>query len=201
MAHEPVLYLASLSPRRAALINLLGIKRIEIRPSSIEEAFDYTESPEAIVQDLAYQKAENSMQLRKKNDAPGIVLGADTLVVLGDKILGKPLDEVEAARMLRSLSNNTHTVFTGVALIETKTKKSHTFVERTDVTFRQLGEEEIAAYIATGSPMDKAGAYGIQEDFGAVFVKRIDGDYYNVVGLPLCSLYVALRSFAPELWR
>jgi septum formation protein len=200
MAIEPVLYLASQSPRRAALVNLLGIKHIEIRPSSVEEVFDYTESPEAIVQDLAFQKAENSMQLRKKNDAPGVVLGADTIVVLGEKILGKPLDEVEAARMLRSLSNNTHTVFTGVALIDTKTKKSHTFVEQTDVMFRQLSEEEIAVYIATGSPMDKAGAYGIQEDHGAVFVKKIVGDYYNVVGLPLCSLHQHLKSFAPELF-
>ena len=200
MASEPVLYLASGSPRRAALINLLGIKRIEIRPSSVEEAFDYMESPEAIVQDLAFQKAENSMQLRKKADAPGVVLGADTIVVLGEKILGKPLDEVEASRMLRSLSNNTHTVFTGVALIDTRTKKSQTFVEQTDVTFRKLSDEEIAAYIATGSPMDKAGAYGIQEDHGAVFVRKIVGDYYNVVGLPLCSLHQHLKSFAPDLF-
>jgi septum formation protein len=170
MASLPVLYLASASPRRAALINLLGIQRVEIRPSSVEEVFDYSESPEAIVQDLAYQKAENSMQVRKKNDAPGVVLGADTIVYLGDKILGKPLDEIEAARMLRSLSNNTHTVFTGVALVDTVSKKSHTFFEQTAVTFRQLSDEEIAAYVATGSPMDKAGAYGIQEDHGAVFV-------------------------------
>src|SRR4249920_597578 len=100
MAQEPVLYLASQSPRRAALIKLLGIQRIEIRPSLVEELFDYSESPEAIVQDLAYQKAEGTNQLRKKNDPPGVVLGADTIVVLGDKILGKPLDEVEAVRML-----------------------------------------------------------------------------------------------------
>ncbi len=200
MALPPVLYLASASPRRAALIDLLGVRRIEIRPSSVEEIFDYSESPEAIVQDLAFQKAENSMQLRKKNDVQGVVLGADTIVYLGDKILGKPLDEVEAARMLRSLSNTTHTVFTGVALIDTITKRSHTFFEQTAVTFRQLSDEEIAAYIATGSPMDKAGAYGIQEDHGAVFVKKIVGDYYNVVGLPLCSLHQHLKSFAPELF-
>lgn len=195
----PVLYLASQSPRRAALINLLGIKRIEIRPSPVDEVFDYAESPEAIVQDLAYQKAEASLKKLPIKDH-GVILGADTIVVLGEKILGKPLDEVEATRMLRSLSNHTHTVFTGVALVNTKSKKSHTFVEKTDVTFRQLSDDEIAAYIATGSPMDKAGAYGIQEDHGAVFVKKIVGDYYNVVGLPLCSLHQHLKSFAPELF-
>ena len=196
----PVLYLASGSPRRAALINLLGIKRIEIRPSSIDEIFDYTESPQAIVQDLAYQKAEALLKTLPIKDTHGVILGADTIVVLGERILGKPLDEVEAARMLRSLSHNTHSVFTGIALIDTKTKKSHTFVEQTDVTFRQLDDKEIADYIASGSPMDKAGAYGIQEDHGAVFVKKIVGDYYNVVGLPLSSLHQHLKSFAPDLF-
>ena len=200
MASLPVLYLASASPRRAALINLLGVKRIQIRPSSVEEIFDYSESPEAIVQDLALQKAQASLQTLTKKDAAGVILGADTIVYLGEKIHGKPIDEVEAARMLRSLSNNTHTVFTGVALIDTKSKKSLTFVEQTSVTFRQLSEEEIIAYVATGSPLDKAGAYGIQEDHGAVFVKKIVGDYYNVVGLPLCSLHQHLKNFAPELF-
>ncbi len=200
MASGPVLYLASQSPRRAALINLLGISRIEIRPSLLDEAFDDFESPGSIVQDLALQKAQASLSTLSKKDTHGVVLGADTIVVLGEKILGKPFDEIHAARMLRSLSNNTHTVFTGVALIDSKTKKTVTFVEQTDVTFRQLNEEEIAAYIATGSPMDKAGAYGIQEDHGAVFVKKIVGDYYNVVGLPLCSLHQHLKSFAPELF-
>jgi septum formation protein len=200
VASLPVLYLASSSPRRAALIHLLGVQRIEIRPPSLEEIFDYTESPEAIVQDLALQKAQATSSLILKKDPPGVILGADTIVVLGEKILGKPLDEIEAARMLRSLSHNTHTVFTGVALIDVKSKRSHSFVEKTDVTFRQLTDDEIAAYIATGSPMDKAGAYGIQEDHGAVFVKKIVGDYYNVVGLPLCSLHQQLKSFAPELF-
>ncbi len=200
MTSLPFLYLASQSPRRAALINLLGIKRIEIRPSSVEEIFDSSESPEAIVQDLAFQKAQATLKTLKKNDASGVVLGADTIVYLGEKILGKPLDEVEASRMLRNLSNNTHTVFTGVALIDTKSKRSQSFVEQTNVTFRQLTDQEIAGYIATGSPMDKAGAYGIQEDHGAVFVKRIVGDYYNVVGLPLCSLHQHLKDFAPELF-
>jgi len=194
------LYLASASPRRASLVNLLGIKHIEIRPAHLEEIFDYTESPEAIVQDLAYQKAEAALNTFSEHDKPGIILGADTIVVLGDKILGKPLDESEAAKMLRSLSNKTHTVFTGVALVEFPSKKSHIFFEQTDVTFRHLADTEIADYIATGSPMDKAGAYGIQEDHGAVFVKKVVGDYYNVVGLPLCSVHEHLKVFAPKVF-
>jgi septum formation protein len=195
------LYLASASPRRAALIKLLGVKHFEIRPGSVDEIFDYSESPQAIVQDLAFQKAEAVVATIRPDDAPGVVLGADTIVVLGDKILGKPLDATDAQRMLRSLASHTHTVFTGVALIETGSKRSHAFFEKTQVTFRDLSDEEISAYIATGSPMDKAGAYGIQEDHGAVFVKKIVGDYYNVVGLPLCSLYEELLRFSPELLR
>jgi septum formation protein len=194
------LYLASTSPRRASLVNLLGVKHIEIRPAHLEEIFDYSESPEAIVQDLAYQKAEAALKTFSENEKPGVILGADTLVVLRDKILGKPLDQSEAAKMLHSLSNNTHTVFTGVALIEFPSKKSHLFFEQTEVTFRNLTDKEISDYIATGSPMDKAGAYGIQEDHGAVFVKKIGGDYYNVVGLPLCSLYEHLKVFAPGVF-
>jgi septum formation protein len=194
------LYLASQSPRRASLVRLLGAKRIEIRPSNVEEVFDYTESPEAIVQDLAYQKVQATLANLRSDDRPGVIVGADTIVVLGEKILGKPLDEADAANMLRMLSGNTHTVFTGVALIETATQKSHTFAERTDVTFRHISDKEISDYIATGSPMDKAGAYGIQEDHGAVFVKKIVGDYYNVVGLPLCSLHEHLKKYAPEVF-
>ena len=167
MAPRPVLYLASGSPRRAALINLLGIKRIEIRPSSVEEVFDYSESPEAIVQDLAFQKAENSMQLRKKNDAPGVVLGADTIVVLDGDILGKPRDGADAAAMLRRLSGRTHDVYTAIAVAHGAFTQSA--VERVAVTFRALTEDEIVQYIDTGEPMDKAGAYGIQ-GYGATIV-------------------------------
>jgi septum formation protein len=194
------LYLASASPRRASLINLLGINHVKIRPPQIQEVFDYTESPETIVRDLAYQKAEAALASFSEHDLPGVILGADTIVVLKGKILGKPITETEAAQMLRSLSNHTHTVFTGVALLSFPPKKSQVFFEKTDVTFRYLTDKEIADYIATGAPMDKAGAYGIQEDHGAVFVKKIVGDYYNVVGLPLCSLYERLIGFAPQLF-
>jgi septum formation protein len=193
------LYLASSSPRRAALIRLLGAKHVVIRPANVEEIFDLAESPKAIVQDLAYQKAAAAHALLRSDDEPGVMLGADTIVVLADKILGKPANKKEAAEMLRSLSGHTHKVFTGVALLDTISGNSRIFAEETDVTFRHVTDNEIADYIATGSPMDKAGAYGIQEDHGAVFVKKIVGDYYNVVGLPLSSLYEHLKEFAPQI--
>jgi septum formation protein len=129
-----------------------------------------------------------------------VIIGADTTVAIGSEVLNKPLDEADAERMLRKLSGQTHTVYTGVALVRSGTNEMTSFVESTDVTFRNLGIEEIRQYIATGAPMDKAGAYGIQEDFGAVFVRQIDGDYYNVVGLPICRLYVELRQFEPGLF-
>lgn len=124
----------------------------------------------------------------------GVVLGSDTSVVVGQAILGKPSDAGEARSMLRALSGRTHTVVTGFALIDIESGTQHVGHERTDVTFRELDDDEIDQYVLGGSPMDKAGAYGIQDDFGAVFIERINGDYYTVVGLPLARVYVALRS-------
>ncbi len=206
------LFLASESPRRASLVKLLGVKQISIHPANLHEVMDSALTPAENVERLAQHKARKVA--RELDNAPsphpsrkregnyeGIVLGADTTVWIGGKMLEKPIDANDAERMLLQLSGATHTVYTGVALYDIETKRERSFVEATDVTFRTLAIEEIREYIATGSPMDKAGAYGIQEDFGAVFVKRIDGDYYNVVGLPLCSLYVALKSFAPTLWE
>jgi septum formation protein len=209
---SPTLFLASESPRRASLVKLLGVKRISIRPANLHEVMDTSLSPAENVERLAQHKARkvaaeldtvpspNPSREREGNNN-GVVLGADTTVWIGGNMLEKPVDAKDAERMLLELSGATHTVYTGVALLDIETKREHSFVEATDVTFRNLSIEEIRDYIATGSPMDKAGAYGIQEDFGAVFVKRIDGDYYNVVGLPLCSLYLALKNFAPALWR
>ncbi len=206
------LFLASESPRRASLVKLLGVKRISIRPANLHEVMDAVLTPQENVERLAQHKARkvaaeldnvpspNPSRKREGNNN-GVVLGADTTVWIGGNMLEKPVDAKDAERMLLELSGATHTVYTGVALFDTETKREHSFVEATDVTFRNLSIEEIREYIATGSPMDKAGAYGIQEDFGAVFVKRIDGDYYNVVGLPICSLYLALKDFAPALWR
>ena len=134
---------------------------------------------------------------RSYDDA--IVIGADTIVVVDGTALGKPRDPADASRMLRNLSGRSHDVYTGFTLIDRPSNKSATAVERTGVTFRRLSEEEIGEYIASGSPMDKAGAYGIQDDRGAVFVERIDGCFYNVIGLPLTRFYVTLREFQKQL--
>jgi len=184
-------------------VRLLGIPNIRIQSSDIVEEMDAQKSPSENVLCLAQHKSQHVARLLSgMSDHPsGIVLGADTTVAIGSEVLNKPLDAKDAERMLRRLSGATHTVHTGVALTDIATGEIHSFVESTDVTFRKLDLNEIRAYITSGSPMDKAGAYGIQEDFGAVFVRRIDGDYYNVVGLPLCQLYVTLKEFAPDLWK
>jgi septum formation protein len=119
-------------------------------------------------------------------------VGADTIVTLGSTMLGKPTDYDDAVRMLGLLSGKTHTVHTGYAIIDRPSNKIISGVEETLVTFRSIPKAEIEEYVAGGSPMDKAGAYGIQDDYGAVFVRRIEGCYYNVVGLPLSALYEAL---------
>ncbi len=180
-------------------MKLLGVKRISIRPANLHEVMEIALSPSENVERLALHKARKAAQ--ELHEESGVVLGADTTVWIGGSMLEKPVDAQYAERMLLQLSGSTHTVYTGVALLDIESKRELSFVEATDVTFRTLAINEIRDYIATGSPMDKAGAYGIQEDFGAVFVSRIEGDYYNVVGLPLCSLFVALKSFAPNLWE
>ena len=113
--------------------------------------------------------------------------------------MGKPISEQEAFTMLSTLSGKTHTVYTGFALVDAKSGKSYIDYEKTDVTFRKLNDAEISSYIASGSPMDKAGAYGIQDDFGAVFVEKINGCYYTVVGFPLAKFYTAFTQFVTEL--
>jgi septum formation protein len=198
--HPSTFYLASASPRRASLVSLLGVRSVSIRPSHIDESFDDSLIPFQVAKQLALQKAQASAELITEADEPGIILGADTIVVIEDTILNKPTDPTDAKRMLRMLSNATHTVFTGVALINSTTNEHRNFVEATQVTFRDLSDDEIDRYIAGGSPMDKAGSYGIQDDHGAVFISRIDGDYYNVVGLPLCSTYLQLKEFAPSIF-
>jgi septum formation protein len=193
------LFLASESPRRASLVKLLGVRRISINPARLDEVMDAEMSPAENVERLALHKARKIAE--ELTSVRGVILGADTTVSIAGEILEKPKDAEDAERMLLQLSGATHTVYTGVALLDVESKRELSFVEATDVTFRALSLNEIHDYISTGSPMDKAGAYGIQEDFGAVFVSRIEGDYYNVVGLPLCRLYVALKSFAPDLFK
>jgi septum formation protein len=193
----PTLYLASQSPRRASLIKLLGIRSVKIQPSDLHEEMLPELSPAQNVARLAIDKARF---IKTSLSEPGVILGADTTVVLANEMLEKPRDEQDAIKMLTKLSGNTHTVFTGVGLVDVASDREESFWVETKVTFRELERAEIERYVATGAPMDKAGAYGIQEDFGAVFVREIVGDYYNVVGLPLCELYQRLRKFEPALF-
>ena len=182
------IYLASKSPRRRKLLKQLGIKFKSFSVNSDEEFFD-GEHPVECVKRIALEK----MELAKSKVHNGIIITADTIVVLNKKVLGKPQSEKDAIKILSMLSGKQHTVFTGFCVLNKKTKKQIVSYEKTKVEFRKLKKDEIIDYVKGGSPMDKAGAYGIQDDFGAVFVKRIDGCYYNVVGLPLTNLYNTLR--------
>lgn len=186
--------LASQSPRRRRLLEQIGM-RFEVSVSDVSEEIAADVDPAAAAEMLALRKAEHVA--RRYPEA--VTLGADTIVVVDGEILGKPEDAHEAAAMLRRLSGRTHTVFTGIALIHPSSGRAIQAVEATDVTFGTMDSNEIAAYVASGSPMDKAGAYGIQDDRGALFVKRIEGDYYNVVGLPLYRMYRILRESFSDL--
>ncbi len=187
--------LASRSPRRYFLLDMIGLD-FEVIPSGIDEDVDENMPPADYAEMLARMK---SAHVASSLGRPGIVLGADTIVALDGMILNKPSGREEAHKMLAILSGRTHTVYTGIALTDAATGLQVSAVEATRVTFRELSGLEIDAYIATGSPLDKAGAYGIQDDFGAVFVSRIEGCYYNIVGLPLQLLYVTMRDFISKL--
>lgn len=182
------IYLASKSPRRKHLLELLNLKFETFSVDLNEEILD-GEHPVKTVKRLSSQKLEEA----RKTIPDGIIITADTIVVLDEQIIGKPKDEADAERILKSLSGKTHAVYTGFAVSNSEKNITLVEYEKTLVTFRHLEKEEILDYIKSGSPMDKAGAYGIQDDFGAVFVRRIDGCYYNVVGLPLTKLYDTLK--------
>ncbi len=182
------LVLASASPRRRELMALAGFD-FEVITADVDEVFDPSIEPCELVMSLAFQKA--SAVAGGNPDAA--VIGADTVVVLDGKVLGKPHSEDEAVQMLRELSGNTHEVYTGVCII--KGDKVHKFYECTKVTFWQLEDELIAQYVASKDPMDKAGAYGIQGN-GCVLVKGIDGDYFNVVGFPIARFCREIKPFA-----
>ncbi len=181
------IYLASKSPRRRKLLKQLGISFKSFTVDLHEEILD-GEHPVQTVKRLAEHKSLLAVKRIKK----GIVITADTIVVLNNEIIGKPKNKKDAFQILSKLSGKTHQVYTGFVVLNTVSKKKVTGYERTLVTFKRLTKKEIDDYINTGSPMDKAGAYGIQDDFGAVFVKQINGCYYNVVGLPLAILYKSL---------
>jgi septum formation protein len=179
--------LASSSPRRRELLNLVGIAH-EVRPADIDETVLPGEHPSPHAERLARSKAAAVAA----SDPSAVVIGSDTIVVIEGQILGKPVDRGDAQRMLRMLSGREHTVVTAVAAaLEGKVVSS---VEQVRVTFRALTDQEIDDYIATGEPMDKAGSYGIQ-GFGATIIRKVDGDFFAVMGLPLVTLVALL----PEL--
>jgi septum formation protein len=177
--------LASSSPRRRELLNLIGIAH-EVRPANLDESMRPRETPRRHAERLARDKA-SAVAMR---DPDLITIAADTIVVINRKVLGKPADKEEAARMLAMLSGKEHTVISAVAV--SRGKKLRSAIEEVKVKFRRLREDEIDAYIATGEPMDKAGAYGIQ-GYGATIVERVEGDYFAVMGLPLVRLIALMR--------
>ncbi|MBO4915244.1 MAG: septum formation inhibitor Maf [Oscillospiraceae bacterium] len=185
--------LASGSPRRQELLRRIGIEDFDIVVPEADESYPAGLSPQETVAHIARSKAEAARALTAEED---IVITADTMVFLGNERLGKPRDRADALRMLTELSGNAHSVCTGVTV--RKGDRIKCFTVTTYVYFRRCEERELRAYIASGEPMDKAGAYGIQ-GLGALLVERIDGDYYNVMGLPLLPLAQALREFGVEL--
>ena len=182
------LILASASPRRKELLSLFRVP-FEIRVADIDETMDPTKAPFDEVARVSRLKA-----LAVPRQDGDTVIAADTIVVCEGKVLGKPHDTQEASRMLHLLSGRDHQVMTGVTVVSGE--KTVTFTEVTDLHFRDLTDEEIDAYIATGEPMDKAGSYGIQGG-AALFCQRLVGDYYNVMGLPVCRLGEVLREMNP----
>ena len=184
------LILASGSPRRKELLSLFGIPFV-IRAADIDETMDKTKAPFDEVARVSRLKA-----LAVSREADDIVIAADTIVVCGGAVLGKPHSREEAISMLERLSGRDHQVMTGCTVI--RGEKTETFTEVTDLHFRPLREAEIIRYVDSGEPMDKAGAYGIQGG-AALFCEKIVGDYYNVMGLPVCRLGQVLRMIAPEI--
>ena len=191
----PRLILASQSPRRRALLEQIGVPQFDILVPDADESYDPTLTPQDIVCSICRKKAEAALVLA--NDPDAIIITADTMVFLDGMRLGKPTDEADAAQMLHSLSGRTHTVCTGVSVA--RGERIETQAETTAVTFRTLTDAEIAAYIASGDPMDKAGSYGIQGK-PALFVSGIEGDYFNVMGLPLHRLGQMLKGFGMDLF-
>ena len=184
------LILASASPRRQELLKLFGIP-FTVRVADIDETMD---PAAAAFDEVARLSREKALAVpREKED---IVIAADTIVVCEGKVLGKPHSEGEAFSMLSLLSGRDHQVMTGCTVL--MGERAETFTEVTDLHFRELTEKEIRRYVASGEPMDKAGAYGIQGG-AALFCEKMDGDYYNVMGLPVCRLGQVLKGCAPEI--
>lgn len=183
------LVLASASPRRAYLFELVGFD-FEVMVSDVDEDNEEYSMPEVHVLELSQKKAWKVAETIKD----GLIVGADTIVVLDTEIFGKPGNADEAAQMLRRLSGRTHTVYTGFTIIEMPGGKIASDYDRTDVRFRHLSQQEITEYVKTRNSLDKAGAYGIQ-DQGALFVSGVNGCFYNVMGFPVTKFYETLRRF------
>ena len=185
---EPLI-LASSSPRRAEILKAVDWP-FEVQPTETDESMQADESATAYVQRLAQAKAMSIAAERPS----ALVLGADTVVVIDDEVLGKPRDARDARRMLQRLQNRRHEVLTGVALVRQSTGQRRIAYERTVVKFREMSDSEIDWYVATGEPLDKAGAYGVQ-GCAALFIEGVEGDYWNVVGLPVQLVYRIAREF------
>ena len=187
----PKFYLASHSPRRKEILQRVGIDFEIVPRKPVDETITSYDEPANFAETLARKKVQNAIL---QDGISGIVLGFDTIVYIDGEILGKPKNETEARNYLKKLSGKWHTVYTGVAALEIISGEISSSVERTNVLFSELSEDEIDAYIRSGEPMDKAGAYGIQE-LGALLVEKVDGCFYNVVGLPLLCLTDVLKVF------
>ena len=187
--------LASQSPRRRELLERMGIKNFRIVTPDIDEHMERELPPEELVRRISAEKAR---AVREQAGMDAVVIAADTVVALDGAVLGKPADELEAFKMLSTLSGCRHQVYTGLTVL--RGEERHTVSEETTDAFRELSEEEISCYIQTGEPMDKAGAYGIQ-GFGALLIEGIQGDYYNVMGLPVCRLGGILRQLGVDCLR
>jgi septum formation protein len=186
---NPPIILASNSPRRRDLLRQVGLS-FSIDPADVDESVRVGESPESYALRVALDKARGAASRAEE----GMVIAADTIVVLDERILGKPKDHNDAVRMLTLLSGRVHEVVTGLAVLSVADGSVHSGIARTRVWFRELSPQTVEAYVRSGEPLDKAGAYGIQEK-GALLVKKIDGCYFNVVGLPL-SLLAELLQYA-----
>lgn len=181
--------LASKSPRRKWLLEQVGLD-FEVIPSNFEENIEGLKFSRELIENLAYQKAKEVADRLSE----GLIIGADTIVILKNNILGKPKDKEDAKRMLEMLSGKTHKVLTAVCVIDKDEDKTLINSCISKVTFKKLAKEEIEAYIQTKEPMDKAGSYGIQA-YGSLFVEKVEGCYNNIVGLPLNLLYEMLKAF------
>jgi len=185
--------LASGSPRRLELLKIAGIDEFKVIADLSDEIITPGFSPDQQVCALSFKKAKNVADMCSKDD---VIIAADTLVYLEDEPLGKPVSHADAKKMLRKLSGRTHSVFTGITIL--RNDKHISEAEKTDVYFRDISDDEIDKYVETDEPMDKAGSYAAQGG-AAIFIKRIEGDFFNVMGLPVCRLSLMLKDFGVKL--